>query len=696
MTNNTNGALFSGQPSVSPSGTLTFTPAPDAVGSAIVTLTVQDNGGTANGGIDTSPPQTFTITVTGVNDPPSFTKGINPTVLEDAGAQSITGWATAISTGPPDEAGQAVNFVLDAGTPDLFSSGPAISPTGTLTFTPAANAVGTSTISVFLHDNGGTANGGDDTSLTQTFAVTMAPVNDPPSFARGPDQTALEDTGLHTIPAWATAILEGPPDEAAQVVEFVVDSNTNPALFAVPPAVSPSGDLTYTLAPDANGSATISLHEHDNGGILDGGIDWSASQTFTITVTGTNDAPTCIKGNDATFVNVTLTDTIGSCVDIDGNSLSYALVAQSTHGTTVVNPNGSFTYSPSTDFLGNDSFTFKASDGTVDSNIATMTIQVQADPIARNDISPTDFPAINQGSGATAIPVLANDVDKQGGPLLITAVTQAAKGKVAITGGGTGLTYDPTGLTSGSDSFRYTITDNQNRSNTAIVLVVVTPDAVKPVVASPVVTIVKPATMAAKTGRVRLRWTASDTWTGLKSEQLQEKIGAGRWKTVTLSTPKAKSALRSFTFGKRYQYRLRATDIVGNVSAWTLSAPFVLGRTQESSGAIVYAGAWRTSRSSAFSGGKDRYATGTGASATFTFSGEGIAWVSSRSSSRGSAQVLIDGSPAGIVNLHGTTKHRQVVFSAAWPTSSVHSIQIVVLGTPGHRRIDLDALVIAK
>ena len=272
--------------------------------------------------------------------------------------------------------------------------------------------------------------------------------------------------------------------------------------------MSATGALTYTLAPDANGVATIGLHAHDNGGILNSGDDTSAIQTFTITVTGTNDAPTCVTDNNATFVNASLNAAIDSCVDIDADSLNYALVTQSTHGTTAVNANGTYTYTPNANFLGNDSFTFKANDGTLDSNVATMTIQVQADPIARNDVAPTDFPAIMQGSGPTAIPVLANDVDKQGGPLLVQSVTQGAKGKVAITGGGTGVTYDPTGLATGNDSFHYTIVDNQNRTNSAIVVVVITPDTFDPVVTTPTATIVSPSTLGTTTGKVRISWAA--------------------------------------------------------------------------------------------------------------------------------------------------------------------------------------------
>src|SRR4029078_8764886 len=111
-------------------------------------------------GVDTSAPQTFTITVNAVNDAPAFTKGGNQTVNEDAGAQSVTGWATVLSTGPPDESAQLLDFLVTSDNSALFSSPPAVSAAGTLSYTPAANANGSATVTVRIHDNGGTANGG--------------------------------------------------------------------------------------------------------------------------------------------------------------------------------------------------------------------------------------------------------------------------------------------------------------------------------------------------------------------------------------------------------------------------------------------------------------------------------------------------------------------------------------------------------
>src|SRR5260370_1261499 len=73
---------------------------------------MHDNGGTASGEQGTSGVQTFTIAVTLVNHAPSFTKGPDQSVLEDAGAQTVAAWATSISAGPANESSQVVNFIV--------------------------------------------------------------------------------------------------------------------------------------------------------------------------------------------------------------------------------------------------------------------------------------------------------------------------------------------------------------------------------------------------------------------------------------------------------------------------------------------------------------------------------------------------------------------------------------------------------
>ncbi len=289
---NDNNALFSAQPAIDASGNLTYTPAADATGSATVIVSISDDGGTANGGDDTSADQTFTITVNPINDEPSFTAGANQIVNEDAGMQTVTDWASAISAGPANESTQTLSFTVTNDNNALFSAQPAIDASGNLTYTPAADATGSATVIVSISDDGGTANGGDDTSADQTFTITVNPINDEPSFTAGANEAVNEDAGAQTINGWATVLDDGDA-EATQTLSFTV-TNDNNALFSVQPAIDASGNLTYTPAADATGSATVTVSISDDGGTANGGDDTSADQTFTITVNQLNDTPVVI------------------------------------------------------------------------------------------------------------------------------------------------------------------------------------------------------------------------------------------------------------------------------------------------------------------------------------------------------------------------------------------------------------------
>jgi Big-like domain-containing protein len=302
---NSNPGLFSVAPAIdATTGNLSFTPMAATTGSATITVHLMDNGGTANGGQDTSSPDvTFTIDVTGINDAPSFTPGGNVTVNEDSGAYSAAwAWATAISAGPNES--QTLTFVIvNNSNPGLFSVAPAIdATTGNLSFTPTAMTAGSATITVHLMDNGGTVNGGQDTSSPDvTFTIDVTGINDAPSFTPGGNVTVNEDSGAYSA-AWATAISAGPPDEAGQTLTFVIVNNSNPGLFSVGPAISgTTGNLSFTPAPNAFGSATIVVHLMDNGGTANGGQDTSSPDvSFTIDVTAVNDAPSFTSGGNVT------------------------------------------------------------------------------------------------------------------------------------------------------------------------------------------------------------------------------------------------------------------------------------------------------------------------------------------------------------------------------------------------------------
>ena len=123
VTNDNNG-LFTAQPAIDANGVLTYTPAANQNGTAKVTVRLKDDGSNVAPNVNTSLAKPFTITVNAINDAPSFTQGADQSVLEDAGAQTVAGWATAITDGDPELA-QTLAFNITANdNPTLFSAGP--------------------------------------------------------------------------------------------------------------------------------------------------------------------------------------------------------------------------------------------------------------------------------------------------------------------------------------------------------------------------------------------------------------------------------------------------------------------------------------------------------------------------------------------------------------------------------------------
>lgn len=139
---------------------------------------------------------TVNVTIAAVNDAPAFTKGADQAVNEDAGAQTVSNWATAMSPGGgADEAGQSLTFTLTNTNTTLFATQPALSSAGTLTYTPAVNQHGSATVTVTLKDNGGTANGGEETSAAQTFTITVNALNDAPVNTTAPGVSGTSQVG---------------------------------------------------------------------------------------------------------------------------------------------------------------------------------------------------------------------------------------------------------------------------------------------------------------------------------------------------------------------------------------------------------------------------------------------------------------------------------------------------------------------
>jgi len=146
-------------------GSFTYTPAANYNGPDAFTYHATD-------GTLPSTTATVTITVNSVNDPPSFTAGPDETASSCGGAVTVSNWATNIIPGPANESTQAVTFTLTNDNPFLFGGQVAVASDGTLTFQPVCPLTGTAHVTVTLHDDGGTANGGEDASA-QTFTITI-------------------------------------------------------------------------------------------------------------------------------------------------------------------------------------------------------------------------------------------------------------------------------------------------------------------------------------------------------------------------------------------------------------------------------------------------------------------------------------------------------------------------------------------
>jgi hypothetical protein len=149
-------------------GTFEYTPDANANGVDTFTYRVADSGGLL------SDPATVTVTITAVNDAPSFTRGSNLSLLMDSGLLTIENWATDIDPGPANESGQTVSFVLTPADPAFFSTQPAIDAAGQLTFRVATGVSGSTTVAIVAMDDGGTANGGADSTAPITLEVLVS------------------------------------------------------------------------------------------------------------------------------------------------------------------------------------------------------------------------------------------------------------------------------------------------------------------------------------------------------------------------------------------------------------------------------------------------------------------------------------------------------------------------------------------
>src|SRR5262249_55087087 len=197
-------------------------------------------------------------------------------------------------------------------------------------------------------------------------------------------------------------------------------------------------------------------------------LNEGSTATVTMTVTCVDDPPGAVDdaATGTEDAAATAIDVLANDTDVDGGPKSIVSKTDPLDGTVVITGGGTgLTYQPGANFCGTDSFTYTLNGG------STATVNVTVTCVDDPPVAGDDAATINEDAGATGVDVLANDTDIDGGPKSITSTTNGSHGTVAITGGGTGLTYapdpdycnDPPGTS--LDTFTYTL----NEGSTATV-----------------------------------------------------------------------------------------------------------------------------------------------------------------------------------------------------------------------------------
>jgi hypothetical protein len=174
----------------------------------------------------------------------------------------VAGWATNLSVGAPTDAGQVLDFLVSTDKPALFTDPPTISPVdGTLSYTPAPGAAGTATVTVQLHDSGGTEGGGVDTSAAQMFTIHLST-----DVAGGDVIVPGADVG-----SWDGLAYTGVTGLVASGDYFSSMTSGTFTMLGVGPAAT-AGDVhvMYTYGGDANLDGKINVDDY-------GRIDFNAS-----------------------------------------------------------------------------------------------------------------------------------------------------------------------------------------------------------------------------------------------------------------------------------------------------------------------------------------------------------------------------------------------------------------------------------
>ncbi|WP_236642010.1 Ig-like domain-containing protein [Dokdonia sinensis] len=407
-----------GTVTINADGTITYTPDPDFNGTDTFEYTITDDDGNTS---------TATVTVVVVSTPDAV----------DDTASTNENTPVDIAVLDNDDLGTEPTTITDV--TDPANGTVTINGDGTVTYTPDPDFSGTDTFEYTItDDNGNTSTATVDVTITATPDAeddTATTDEDTPV-----DISVLDNDDLGTEPTTITDV-------------------TDPANGTV--TINADGTITYTPDPDFNGTDTFEYTITDDDGN-------TSTATVTVVVVSTPDAvDDTASTNEDTPVDIAVLDND----DLGTEPTTITDVTDPANGTVTINGDGTVTYTPDMDFNGTDTFEYTITDDNGNTSTATVTVVISDTPDAMDDTATTDE------DEPVTIDVLDND-GLGSEPTTVTDVTDPANGTVTINADGT-VTYTPDMDFNGTDTFEYTITDDNGNTSTATVTVVIsdTPDA---------------------------------------------------------------------------------------------------------------------------------------------------------------------------------------------------------------------------
>jgi subtilisin family serine protease len=204
-------------------------------------------------------------------------------------------------------------------------------------------------------------------------------------------------------------------------------------------------------------------------------------------------------------------------------------------------------------------------------------------------------------------------------------------------------------------------------------------------------------TVVGSTVSTTMTWpAATDDLSGVRSYVIKRSLDGAAWSTLASSVT-TRSYKRTMAFGTPTRFQLYSRDAAGNLGNGAVGPTVTASLLQDGTSLARYTGTWSRVNLSSASGGRLHRSTRSGSTVTFRTTARAIAVVARRGPLNGKAKVYVDGVYKSTIDLYRSSyQSRVVVFNTSWNSTATHSIKLVVVGTSGRPRVDVDAFVFLR